>query len=225
MNDVGKHIRALRKEKNLSQETLADSLHVTRQAVSQWENGRTQPDLDTLKSIAEFFDVDLLAVIYGKKQRTQSDERLKKQHIRGLIIFGLLAIAFAIFYIYFKPYLKRIGESNFDMLTYFLFSMYFPPIIYLFSTVASLHGASLLWRLDIHSAIVKRTLLIASITVLAFYYIVVLLWFFNAVNFFLFNVTSAMARIPVLFLLPGIGLFLGTQKHRPHHDNTFKASL
>jgi ABC-type sugar transport system permease subunit len=126
---------------------------------------------------------------------------------------------------YFKPYLKQIGEANFDMLTYFLFNMYFPPIIYLFSTIATLHWASLLWRLEIHSSSVKRTLLIASIAVLAFYYIVVLLWFFNAVNYFLFNVTSIMARIPVLFLLPGIGLFLGTQKHRLNNrDNANQAS-
>lgn len=212
MNDVGKHITTLRKENRVSQETLADSLHVTRQAVSQWETGRTQPDLDTLNSIARFFDADILTVIYGRKKTAGIDAASKKQHIRSLIIFGLFAIVVAIFYIYFRPYLKQIGESNFDMLTYFIFSMYFPPIIYLFSTIAALHGASLLWRLDIHSITVKRILLIASITILAFYYIVVFLWFSGAVNFFLFNVTSFMARIPVTFLLPGIGLFFGTQK-------------
>ena len=59
MNDVGKHIKTLRKENRVSQETLADSLYVTRQAVSQWETGRTQPDLDTLEIIAKYFNVDI----------------------------------------------------------------------------------------------------------------------------------------------------------------------
>ncbi len=212
MNDVGKHIKTLRKENRVSQETLADSLYVTRQAVSQWETGRTQPDLDTLNSIARFFDVDILAVIYGRKKAASIDPESNKRHKRNLIIFGLLTIAVAIFYTCYKPYLKQVGESNFDMVTYFLFSMYILPIIYLSATIAALHGASLLWHLKIHNTTAKRALLITSITVLSFYYIVVLLWFSGAVNFFLFNVTSFMASVPVTFLLPGFGLFLGTQK-------------
>ena len=38
MNQVGKHIKKLRKERDLSQEALAELLHVTRQAVSNWED-------------------------------------------------------------------------------------------------------------------------------------------------------------------------------------------
>ena len=52
MNDVGRNIKNLRKKMGISQETLAEKLYVTRQAVSQWETGRTQPDLKTLDEIA-----------------------------------------------------------------------------------------------------------------------------------------------------------------------------
>ena len=45
----------LRKEEGLSQEELASRLHVTRQAVSRWEQGITVPSVDTLQRIASVF--------------------------------------------------------------------------------------------------------------------------------------------------------------------------
>lgn len=49
----------LRKSNNLSQDELALALHITRQAVSRWENGDTVPNTDTLKLIAEQFHVSV----------------------------------------------------------------------------------------------------------------------------------------------------------------------
>ena len=49
----------LRTEKGLSQEALADRLHVTRQAVSRWENGGTVPGPETLKELSRLFDVSI----------------------------------------------------------------------------------------------------------------------------------------------------------------------
>lgn len=66
MSEVAKNIKKLRQEKQLSQEQLAEQLHVTRQAISNWENGKTQPDVDTLTQIADVFDVSVERIIYGK---------------------------------------------------------------------------------------------------------------------------------------------------------------
>ena len=66
MNEVSNSIKKLRKEKQLSQEQLAEQLHVTRQAVSNWENGKTQPDVDTLTQLASILDVSVERIIYGK---------------------------------------------------------------------------------------------------------------------------------------------------------------
>lgn len=54
---IGEKIRALRKEKNISQEVLAQYLGVTFQAVSKWENGAALPDVATIPAIALFFGV------------------------------------------------------------------------------------------------------------------------------------------------------------------------
>lgn len=69
MNEISNSIKTLRKENNLSQDQLAEKLYVTRQAVSNWENGKNQPDLDTLKRIAEVFGVSVERLLYGKQKR------------------------------------------------------------------------------------------------------------------------------------------------------------
>ncbi|MCY8239177.1 helix-turn-helix transcriptional regulator [Bacillus inaquosorum] len=47
----------LRKSKKLTQQGLADKLKITRSSLSQYEIGNRQPDYETLKKIADFFDV------------------------------------------------------------------------------------------------------------------------------------------------------------------------
>lgn len=54
---LGEKIKSLRKEKNISQEVLAQYLGVTFQAVSKWENGAALPDLTLVPAIALFFGV------------------------------------------------------------------------------------------------------------------------------------------------------------------------
>ena len=66
---VGKNIKKFREESKMSQETLAENLHVTRQAVSNWENEKTQPDIEMLQSIAQALDVSVEELIYGKSTR------------------------------------------------------------------------------------------------------------------------------------------------------------
>ena len=78
VNKVSTTIKRLRLEKNINQEQLAEQLHVTRQAVSNWETGKTQPDIETLTSIAEYFGVSLEYLIYGKEPVTDSGEEVHR---------------------------------------------------------------------------------------------------------------------------------------------------
>ena len=52
-------IKNLREQRGLTQEQLAEHVMVTRQAVSRWENGETQPNTDTLKLLSKEFDVSI----------------------------------------------------------------------------------------------------------------------------------------------------------------------
>lgn len=65
MNAVGKNLKQLRQREKLTQDALAERLHVTRQAVSSWETGKTQPDIETLTTLAEALNADVRELIYG----------------------------------------------------------------------------------------------------------------------------------------------------------------
>lgn len=62
---LGERIRSLRTGKSLSQNDLAESLHVSRQSVSKWETNGSVPDLDKLISMSEIFGVTLDAIVKG----------------------------------------------------------------------------------------------------------------------------------------------------------------
>ena len=57
MIKLGKKIKSLRKQKNISQEVFASYLGISFQAVSKWENGNTMPDVTMIPAIASFFGV------------------------------------------------------------------------------------------------------------------------------------------------------------------------
>lgn len=69
---VGRNIRRFREAKGLTQEQLAERLCVTRQAVSNWENEKTQPDIDTLHNIAQVLEVSVEELIYGEKREREN---------------------------------------------------------------------------------------------------------------------------------------------------------
>ena len=57
--DLGKKIIEMRKNKNLSQEQLAEVLNVSRQTISNWENGKFYPDIDALVKLSKCFIISL----------------------------------------------------------------------------------------------------------------------------------------------------------------------
>ena len=69
MNQVGKNIKRFREKKKITQEEMAQALFITRQAVSNWENGKTEPDIDTMQKIADFLNITMEELIYGEKKK------------------------------------------------------------------------------------------------------------------------------------------------------------
>ena len=58
----------LRTKHGLSQEQLAEKVHVTRQAVSRWETGETVPNTETLKLLSSLFDVSINTLLGSPRQ-------------------------------------------------------------------------------------------------------------------------------------------------------------
>ena len=60
---IGESLARMRRERNLTQEDVARRLYVTRQAVSRWETGETEPGVDMCKLIAATFDMPLMELL------------------------------------------------------------------------------------------------------------------------------------------------------------------
>lgn len=69
---LGEQITQLRRERKMSQEDLAEALQVSRQSVSKWENGLSNPDTENLIRLAEIFQVDVNLLIGSQLQPEES---------------------------------------------------------------------------------------------------------------------------------------------------------
>lgn len=68
MKKTGAFLKELRKEKNITQEQLAEKLFVSGRTVSRWETGSNLPDLDILIELADLFEVDIRELIDGERK-------------------------------------------------------------------------------------------------------------------------------------------------------------
>ena len=64
---IGKFIAKCRKDKNITQEKLAEELGVSNRSVSRWENGNTMPDYSILKELCNVLDIDVNEFLSGEK--------------------------------------------------------------------------------------------------------------------------------------------------------------
>ena len=95
MDRFTQNLRRARKAAGLTQQQLADRLHVTRQSVSSWELGRTEPDLQTLTELAEVFETDAGSLL-GEAGRP-AYPRLQKRFVTGFAVCaGLLLMLFCL---------------------------------------------------------------------------------------------------------------------------------
>lgn len=68
---LGQNLREYRLEKKMTQKDLADTLFVSAQAVSRWENDEVEPSIDMLKSIATTLGISVETLINGKKEEKE----------------------------------------------------------------------------------------------------------------------------------------------------------
>lgn len=82
--ELGKQIKKYRNELSLSQEALAEKIYVTRQTVSNWENEKNYPDINSLVLLSEVFGTSVDNLIKGdvQKMKEQINEEDQKNFAR-----------------------------------------------------------------------------------------------------------------------------------------------
>ena len=71
---IGAFLKQCRKEKNLTQEQLAEKFGVSARTVSRWETGINMPDLSVLVQLAEYYDVEMRELLDGERSQTMNKE-------------------------------------------------------------------------------------------------------------------------------------------------------
>ena len=98
MESIGERLNQLRKEKRLSQESLATQLNVTRQAISNWERGKTEPDLQMLAQLADLLGTDVDYLLGRTSQSHQGEVTYSFKPLRTIYqISWLVVIGFCLF--------------------------------------------------------------------------------------------------------------------------------
>ena len=75
---IGAFLKALRKEKGLTQEQLAEKLAVSGRTVSRWETGSNMPDIGMLVVLADFYGVSIPELINGERKSENMNEEVKE---------------------------------------------------------------------------------------------------------------------------------------------------
>jgi transcriptional regulator with XRE-family HTH domain len=126
MRDIGKNIRNLREQNNLTQEELADQLFVTRQTVSNYEHGKTRPDVDMIMKIADVLNVDANTVFYGI-----STSKNRKTDFRRLMGSSIVLLMMVIGAMVLHPLCLSFQSRTYITAPSFILSMFFDPILML----------------------------------------------------------------------------------------------
>lgn len=107
--ELYERLTELRKKAGLSQEKLAEMLDISRQAVSKWENGTTNPDINNIVQLGKVYGVSTDYILLGKTQEEEQSADLEhvmeessdrsKSQINGFIWFGLGVLTILVLYL------------------------------------------------------------------------------------------------------------------------------
>ena len=188
---VGQLIKKKRLEKKMTQQELADKLHITDRAISKWERGLGAPDISLLQDLSNILELSISDVLSGEEHKESLSIPDKIIIILCLLMpiiiicFSLMISCFRTDYIFIGSiflliaYLLFIKKENNQKLkkeiTWILFILY---IIFLLSTIVytKLTTGAIYPELNIKSSLVPFTSIIETITLLltktqGFYYI------------------------------------------------------
>lgn len=155
---IGDKIKNKRKELNLTQEYLAKELNISRQAVSKWEKGTSEPSMENLVKLSGIFGVD---IDYFKKDKKDEEEKSLVYKIFWDFLYAIIGLVFYLIYYFgimeaglnkdpkqmpfliltiflafsviaFPQAIKNMGD-RLEKIDYFTFSKLVLPIIFIIS--------------------------------------------------------------------------------------------
>jgi transcriptional regulator with XRE-family HTH domain len=88
---ISKNLVALRKNQKLTQAELADAIHYNDKTLSKWETGETEPSVEVLKALADFYQISI-DDICNENYKINPNQNIKKQHHHSRLVISLLGV-------------------------------------------------------------------------------------------------------------------------------------
>ena len=154
---IGSFLKALRKEKGLTQEQLAEQLGVSARTVSRWETGSNMPDISLLIEIAEFYEVSIPEIVSGERKNEQMTEETRNTArslseysesekaflLKSIRVKSLLGVCAMVIY----AVLDVTGLSQKSRLLE-LISMYSLTLVFVETMIIALHTTGLILKIE-----------------------------------------------------------------------------
>ena len=214
MANIAKNIRLLRTAQNMTQDQLAEALHVTRQTVSNYETGKSQPDIDTIVRLAEALQADPNTLIYG----IPTPPERKREYWKTAIAVVVMVLAVVV--LLQESALKAWMMENIRPYPYTAHRVFLAPLCYLCMGVALMQVLSLCFGLR---PCVQKIAKIVIVTVVGLWFLLTLtlavnyIWldrmyaisteangYFDSREYWGFHRVPILAQIEVWLYYPGI---------------------
>ena len=207
MHEVGKYIKTLRRAQGLSQEELAGRLFVTRQAVSNWENDKTQPDIETLTAMGEIFGVTIDELAHGPQADAFAEGRGRRiKQAAVLVVFTAILWLWREFI--FMPYARETLYFKMNNRPQFAL-LHIDMLLYLLLGAAVVAVLCIWYQLRVNHSILRWGILLFG---LAFIFIFALiLWSGLFSSFLSYSQMNWFWTHPQVFFLSGFCLFLASR--------------
>lgn len=111
--NLGKTLQDLRRNKNISQEEIADALNVSRQTISNWENSKSFPDIISLMTMCDIYEISLDDLIKDNKNllsNIKKNESKKRYTVILCISIVIILILYLLYFVFFKNYFHNISN-------------------------------------------------------------------------------------------------------------------
>ncbi len=199
MANIAKNIRLLRTAQNMTQDQLAERLHVTRQTVSNYETGKSQPDIDTIVRLAEALQADPNTLIYGIPKLPNRKREYIHLAIAAAIALVLVIISVATRNVFYESVRKDIFRNDYTL-----------PATWLALGYALMQLLSLVTELKPVKCIAAKVTVLLMIAV--YLYLTRVVWIGGFGGLLALSVIPKIVKVPFVFLLPGAALWMFRMK-------------
>ena len=100
--EIDKKLKEARVNSGLTQEQVAEKIMVSRQTISNWENGKSLPDIISVMKMSDLYQISLDELLKGDqrmKEKLEKDVKIFQRNKRLILMTGLLILVVAIIYL------------------------------------------------------------------------------------------------------------------------------